>query len=113
MQSLRHILLNAFIMSYHVISVSGETLSVRRAHVLSHLHQLEGETLVEDAIDSGSSRQLIRVYLISRALDTLLEIHRELLHHPETNNIYTEHSSSVLLPYGTKLYGNILQNIII
>ena len=48
----------------------------------SHLDQLEGETLVEDAVDPGPARQLVGVDLVPRALDAFLKVHRELLHHP-------------------------------
>lgn len=47
-----------------------------------HLDQLKGETLVKDAVDLCSSGQLHRVHLVSRALDSLLKVYRELLHHP-------------------------------
>lgn len=47
-----------------------------------HLHQLEGEALVKDAVDLCPSGQVGRVDLIPRAFDALLKVHRKLLHHP-------------------------------
>lgn len=37
---------------------------------------------MEDAVDSRSAGEFQRVHLIARALDPLLEVHAELLHHP-------------------------------
>ena len=49
----------------------------------THLNQLKGKTLMKDAVDPSTSRQLICVYLITWTFNTLLKVHRELLHHPE------------------------------
>lgn len=46
---------------------------------MTHLDQLVGEALVEDAVDSCPSRQRNRVYFISRALDQLLKINSQAL----------------------------------
>lgn len=55
----------------------------RRAPPLPHyLHQLEGKPLMEDAIDSGTPRELQRVHLVSRALYPLFKVHPKLLDHP-------------------------------
>lgn len=39
---------------------------------------------MKDAVDLCSPGQLHGVHLVSRALDSLLEVYGELLHHPET-----------------------------
>lgn len=54
---------------------------------LIHLDQLKGEALVKDAIYFSSTWQLHCVHLVPGALDPLLEVHRELLHHSETHQI--------------------------
>lgn len=48
-----------------------------------YLHQFKGETLMEDAVDPSSSRQLIGVNLVSRAFNAFLKVHSKLLDHPE------------------------------
>lgn len=50
-----------------------------------HLDKLKGESLVKDAVDLCSPGQLHRVHLVPRALDSLLKVYGELLHHPETS----------------------------
>ena len=58
--------------------------SFRWRDVRPYLDQLKGEALVEDAVDLGSARQLLSVHLVPGALDALLKVHAELLHHPAT-----------------------------
>lgn len=48
----------------------------------THLDQFEREPFMEDAVDPRSAWELVGLDLVTRALDTLLKIHRELLHHP-------------------------------
>lgn len=48
-----------------------------------HLHNLEGESLVEQSIDLGTSRQLVGVDLCRAwAFDSALEVCLKLLDHP-------------------------------
>lgn len=47
-----------------------------------YLDQLEGEALVEDPVDSGSPRQLVRVNLVTGTLNALLKVYCKLLDHP-------------------------------
>lgn len=47
-----------------------------------YLHQFKGESLMEDAVDSSSSRQLIGINLVTGAFNTFLEVHSKLLDHP-------------------------------
>lgn len=37
---------------------------------------------MKDAVDLGSTRQLVGVHLVPGALNTLLKVHTKLLHHP-------------------------------
>lgn len=47
-----------------------------------YLDQLEGEALVEDPVDTGSPRQLVRVNLVTGTLNALLKVYGKLLDHP-------------------------------
>lgn len=51
-------------------------------HTHTHLDQLKWEALMEDAVDPRTTRKLGRVDLVPGPLDTLVKVHRELLHHP-------------------------------
>ena len=53
-----------------------------RKNTHTHLHQLEGKTLVKYTVDLRTTGQVGRVHLISRPLDALLKVQGELLHHP-------------------------------
>lgn len=60
-------------------------VKVFHLHVCAdHLDQLKGEALVKDAVDFCSAGQLHCVHLVPRALDPLLKVHGELLHHSES-----------------------------
>lgn len=50
---------------------------------LTNLKQFKGKAFMEDAVDPGTTQQLIGVHLVPWALNALLKVHAKLLNHPD------------------------------